>query len=397
VHYQGDHYFVSVGVDGPTPGVDRSNLTDPYTLGGIYHLHFVDPAEPLFARAAITGMPATLNFRPHGLFFDKDSNRLFVVSHNEQKKEENIVIFTVNEDDEAAVSKSASKLPSLVFQVALYSDQWTPVGSNMDNWHLNDLVATDPEEEFLATQWGPFDAANLTTMKTLWSCALGLSYESVPEDGRVPTTCQPVEGVTSLGFNGITISNTWETVWVSDLPGFQILELHKNKTNASTGNNWFQTGSFPTPGLVDNFVYLDGALHMAAPLKIFPQSPADYVGSYLIGTRTDDDEETTFHVEPVFQLDPAFLAELEFPFVTSAAYPVTVDDANLLVFGAVGYPGILICPKQPQQQSDGEATSEDTDVPTASSGSNNAQSSSSSSSLVDAVASWILATAIALR
>jgi hypothetical protein len=209
------------------------------------------------------------------------------------------------------LDRMMSLILPLSFKVALYSEQWTPVGNNIENWHLNDLVVTGPTE-FLATQWGPIDLANMT-VKTLWSCELQESYESVPDDGRVLTMCQnAVPDLQSVGLNGIAVSDTKQTVWVSDLFASQIVEISKD--DESSGG-WMMSGSFPTPALVDNFVYLDGTLHMAAPLKVLPTGPSDWVGSYLVGTRLDD--TGTFVVEPALQLSPDFLASLDMPFATS--------------------------------------------------------------------------------
>ncbi|KAL3930326.1 MAG: hypothetical protein SGARI_004513, partial [Bacillariaceae sp.] len=218
-------------------GVDRSNVTEPYTLGGIYLLDLSDKDYPVFVPASITGLPSTLNFRPHGIFFDENSNRLFAVSHNEQEEEENIVVFAIEDGN------GADSLPTLAFQAALFSAQWSPVGNNLANWHINDLVVAGPEE-ILVTQWGPIDPEDLFP-KTLWSCGLQASYENVPQDGRVMTTCVRALDFTSVGMNGIAVNDARDTAWVSDLFATQLLEINKNMDSPG---NWTLSTTIPTPG-----------------------------------------------------------------------------------------------------------------------------------------------------
>lgn len=63
--YKNGIFFVAAGMNGPDcGGVDRSNVTEPYTLGGIYMLDLSDRTSPVFVKADITGLPVGLNFRP---------------------------------------------------------------------------------------------------------------------------------------------------------------------------------------------------------------------------------------------------------------------------------------------------------------------------------------------
>lgn len=214
--YQDGLYFISTGMEGPEGGGVLRNTTDPYTLGGIYILNTTD-AQPILTRATMTGLPAGLNLRPHGIFVDKEANRLLIVSHNEQIAEENIVLFNIQDSDD-------DSLPTLVFEVALYSEQWVPANTNLENWHINDVVVVSPTE-FLVTQWGPFDR---TSPKHLWSCDIQDSYDNVPQDGRVMTTCGSALDFMSIGLNGIAINDARDTAWVSDLPASQLLEITKH-------------------------------------------------------------------------------------------------------------------------------------------------------------------------
>ena len=336
--YTNDVLFVSTGMNGPDGGgVDRSNVTEPYTLGGIYLLDLSNQDSPIFARAKISGLPSSLNFRPHGIFYDENSNRLLVVSHNEQEQEENIVIFSI-EDGEGDGS-----LPTLTFEAALFSDEWSPVGGNLANWHINDLVVAGAEE-ILVTQWGPINPEDLFP-KTLWSCELLASYENLPQDGRIKTTCVRALDFTSPGLNGIAINDARNTAWVSDLFSTQLLEINKNDDVAG---NWTLNTTISTPGAVDNLVFIDGTLHMAVVTKVLTFDSSFYIGTYAVASKRSSSD--AFVTEPVFQFDPSFLEELDFPFITSMAYPV----GDLVVLGSVTYPGIVICSRNvTDNESDG--------------------------------------------
>ena len=353
VHFRDDIYFVSTGLYGenpPPPTAEAANGDDGehYKLGGIYILD-TSSEPPTLQRAKISGLPTSLNFRPHGLFLDYESDRLFVVSHNNEEKEENIVILTVIDDDD-------DDNPHFQFHVALFSSQWFPVGMPGEAWHLNDVVYAG-NNEILATKYGPQPREDPFEPKRLWSCTIQGAYDNVPEDGRVETICIQALNFTEsqqgiVGLNGIAISDDKKTVWTSDISFAQIMQIGKNDT---TGN-WYLQDLIPVPAVVDNLEYIDGTLHMGAPLK----HPAyggnlsgTWVGGYLLGEQEDDG---SYNVSVAFQFTESFVAELGNSGIgVSEARPVGVS-GQYLALGGWDFPGIVLC----KSTNDPTSTSQDT-------------------------------------
>lgn len=344
VHFKDDIYFVSTGLYGenPPPATTESDLSsraadddESYKLGGIYILD-TSSEPPKLKRAEISGLPASINLRPHGFFLDHESGRLFLVSHNNESKEENIIILAINDNDD--------EYPSFQFDVALYSSQWAPVGMPGEAWHLNDVVYAG-NNEILTTKFGPQPRENPFEPKRLWSCTIQEVYDNVPEHGRVETICTQALNFTDtqqgiVGLNGITISDDKQTVWTSDISFAQILQIGKNDT---TGN-WHLQDTIPVPAIVDNVEYIDGTLHMGAGTK-HPAYGGNLakagVGGYLVGEKKADGSH--YNVSVVFQFSGSFLAELgDGGFSVSEARPVGAS-GQYLALGSYDFPGLVLC------------------------------------------------------
>ena len=358
-HYKDEMYFVSTGLYGGI--VDDSN----YDLGGIYTLD-VSTTPPSFERSEIYNMPAGSNFRPHGFDLDHDSNRLFVVSHNEQYSEENIVIFTID---------GTTTPPSFVFEVALFSSDWIPIGSRSEAYHLNDVVYAG-DGEILTTQLGPMTPPadgnpNVPNPnpRYLYSCQIPSNIESkILADGRLETICKPALNLpTTYGLNGVTIDDDKTTVWTSDVFHSQLLKIVKDKgeppiipenvafeRDVGVNFGWKLQNTIPTPGVVDNVEYMDGKLYMGFNGRtegILSGSTLPWVGGFLVGEELvavgqggSQDFSLGVRLQVGFQFTRNFLEKLGDPFGTSSAIPVG-SDGQYLVLGSYDFPGLVLCDK----------------------------------------------------
>jgi hypothetical protein len=182
-----------------------TTCVDRVQQGGIVAIDVSGPAPDIWD-VAIDDVPPDYHLRPHGLFLDNATQRLFVVNHDETRREESIAVLRI---------VGAARVD---FSYALVSSS-TPfpfIGSNFwPGGFFNDIVVTRPTELY-ATQWGPtsedleikFDADRF-----LWRCTWDESAAGGPRR-RVPAVCTHAYHLPSRGFNGIATDAGRTRLWV---------------------------------------------------------------------------------------------------------------------------------------------------------------------------------------
>eukprot|EP00937_MAST-01D_sp_MAST-1D-sp2_P007171 g7171.t1 len=216
-------------------------------------------APPQLTRLPIAGLPADLDFRPHGLHLDNATQRLYAVCHAKRQREESVVVLDV------LPPRAGARLPSLRFRYALISPRLTYHGVNV-TYFLNDVAAVDGTNELYATQFGPlvWDSRGLPADKALWRCTW--KEADARADGRLPAACAPAPGVPlSKGYNGIAAAPLGTgaaaasaageptlRVWVNDLWESRVLAFDRDATSGALRPAPAPAAVLPLPGLVDN-------------------------------------------------------------------------------------------------------------------------------------------------
>jgi len=199
----------------------------------------LDTEDPQVSKVVLEGMLGEFGFRPHGIYLDNATQRLFVVSHSEVRQEESIVVFDIR------AGKAGMPPSSLAFQFALVSTdlKWQGMA---DTWFINDVVSTRPNE-VLTTQLGPTSSGQVP--KYLWRCTWDVADRRA--DGRLPASCLHAYPKSSTGLNGITINAAKTRVWVNNQDDAEIWEFAYNSKDSSLS----LLRSIKLPGLSDNFEY----------------------------------------------------------------------------------------------------------------------------------------------
>ena len=167
----------------------------------------IEGAAPVLHELELVGMPDDLEFRPHGMYLDNVTQRIFTVSHGDAQQEESIVVFAIEE-------VAASLVPRLRFMYALVSPKIEYYGADK-YWFLNDVVVArrqDGTEEVLSTQFGPHGAAKEFHV---WRCTFDAA--GATDNKRVPMQCAPAFTSTKGGLNGLTISTDGRKLWANQL------------------------------------------------------------------------------------------------------------------------------------------------------------------------------------
>merc|ERR1712130_216054 len=187
----------------------------------------------------IQNLPSGIGFRPHGIYIDNSTQRLFVISHSETLKEEQIIVFDI-------VEKSHS-LPILDYKFALKSPTW-PWYNYTLVWFLNDLVVSTSNELY-TTQCGPFTPA-INIPRHVFRCTWNNS--ATPTNGYLTTSCTSVYTDVSAVkcLNGITINNDKTQIWVNNLPSSEILHFQRLSNGSLVQNK-----NINLTVIVDNLEY----------------------------------------------------------------------------------------------------------------------------------------------
>jgi hypothetical protein len=225
--------------------------------------------RPTVRTVELRGVPAGFGFRPHGLFIDNSTQRLFVISHSEQLEEESIVVFDIE-------SSLNPRLPVLTFRFALISPSfpWYPA---LDIWFLNDLAVVS-DNELLVTQFGP--TTQPLVPKHLWRCTW--DETGIRPDGRLLGDCDRALADVSVGLNGMNANADKSVVWANDLFAAQLWVVDRD---TGTGQ-LIRRDDMPLPGVIDNVEY-DSASGDLAMGMIFGPTPLSGGGA-IIARQGDD-------------------------------------------------------------------------------------------------------------
>jgi hypothetical protein len=172
-----------------------SGLFPSPTQGGLMlavDLKTITPqGRPTIREVELVGVPMGFGFRPHGIYIDNATQRLFAISHSDELEEESIVVFSI------APGAGDGRVPILSYRFALISPEfpWYPAS---EIWFLNDLGVID-SNRLLVTQFGP--TQQLLVPKHLWQC--NWDEEQVRPDGRLLADCSLAYPEASHGLNGI--------------------------------------------------------------------------------------------------------------------------------------------------------------------------------------------------
>merc|ERR1719272_1073157 len=180
-----------------------SGLAPSATQEGMILLLDLRGPRPALNEVELLRFPAGFGFRPHGLFIENRTQRLFAVSHSELNRVESIVVMGI-------FPEGADALPKLQFQYAITSPRWEYWPAE-NLFFLNDLVVTGLQELY-ATQYGP---QSVLSFKYLWRCTWSAS--SLQPDGTLPATCEHAYPEPSLGLAGVAVDAGQQQVWVNDL------------------------------------------------------------------------------------------------------------------------------------------------------------------------------------
>jgi hypothetical protein len=207
---------------------------------------------PRIHEMELVGMPSDFNFRPHGMFLDNATQRLFVVSHGDANDEESIPIFAI----EAA---RGQRVPWLRFLYALTSPK-IPYYNASFYWFLNELALarrTDGSEELYASQFGPYGGP----LKEfgLWRCTW--DGGAAPIRGRMPANCELALSFPS-GINGVAISNDGRRLWLNDLWGKVLRAVERDPDSGALTRR--EDDDLLLPTYADNIEYdhATGDLHI---------------------------------------------------------------------------------------------------------------------------------------
>jgi len=203
----------------------------------------------------------TFGFRPHGIHIDNVTRRIYAVSHSDLLQEESIFVFDVLETMESAT-------PALAFRYTLVSPNFRYFGRE-NIWFLNDLVVIDGELELYATQFGPQPVPSSNQTQTKDKRLFRCTWREVDlqADGRLPADCRAIEGLASLGLNGIAIqapapsrsnsssgshsrfgsAGSGATLWVNDLYRQQLWTFERQPDGSLVRGH-----DVPLPGTIDN-------------------------------------------------------------------------------------------------------------------------------------------------
>jgi len=176
-------------------------------------------------------------FRPHGIYIDNSTQRLFAISHSDLLEEESIVVFDI-------VAEAGSRVPALDYLYALISPSF-PYNPPEEIWFLNDL-ATVGRNELYVTQFGPQRIP--WPNKHLWRCTW--DEADLRGDGRLPASCHTAYPQQSTGLNGMNVDRAKSRVWANDLMLSQlwVFDRMENGTLVRLDN-------MNLPGIIDNVEY----------------------------------------------------------------------------------------------------------------------------------------------
>lgn len=284
-------------------------------------------SRPTVREVELRGVPEGFGFRPHGLFIDNATQRLFVISHSEELEEESIVVFAISPSLEP-------RLPVLTFEFALVSPNfpWYPAS---EIWFLNDL-ATVSGNELLVTQFGP--TSQVLVPKYLWSCSW--DEADIGPDGRLVGDCERAYPDTSLGLNGMNVDSSKTMVWANDL---FLSRLWVFARDAATGA-LTRLPDVELPGIIDNVEYDsssgDLAMGLIAPGPLQPQ-----VGAGAVISRRP--------AAPGGGYDPPFIA-VGVGGTEASGYEVStsLEFDRWIVLGSPQDLGPVVCDMAPQKPRD---------------------------------------------
>lgn len=286
--------------------------------------------EPVLSQIKITGMPASFGFRPHGMFLDNTTKRIFAVSHDDKSEQESIAVFRILHD-------AGARLPTLEFMYTLISDKLPYYGHDV-YWYLNDVVMArlaDGTEEVYATQFGPHGKAGEFS---LYRCVYD---ESAPlADGRLAADCAPVQGdglQSPSGYNGVTINGLGDTLWVNQLWEKKLLTFRRDPDSGAITRDY--GADIMLPNVVDNIEYdaMTGDLMIGdiGTLQFEPEFAYHKNGGLLLAKQAND-----YQVEPGFREQKT---EESSNTIVSAA----VLYGQWVVVGSPFDKGLLICHEVP--------------------------------------------------
>lgn len=210
--------------------VDHGYQVCERDTGGLWAF---DVREEKVERLLIKGLPTDTAscFMTHGLFLSNTTDRLYAVTHN--GKSSSIEIFSVGYSD------NTEGPPSLSWVRSVTSDSFR-------NMAPNDVVEGASIGELYVTQWLPFSVPSSgrlhpsTLLQKVQQILLiplfllGVKRTTVHrctfgDDPTIPAKCTLATPTRFRVANGIAISNDRSTVFVNDVPGYQIVEFKRNE------------------------------------------------------------------------------------------------------------------------------------------------------------------------
>lgn len=186
----------------------------------------------------LRNMPDGFGFRPHGIYIDNSTQRVFAISHSDQLKEESIVVFNI--------VPSSGRVPVLDFLFALTSPNF-PYYPDFNMWFLNDLSVINPNELYV-TQWGPFYTWP-PEPRYLFHCTW--KDTDLRPDGRLPASCnRAYTEEISEGLNGMTVDASKNKIWVNDLLKNRLWVFDRQEDGTLVRGD-----DIKLPGMIDNVEY----------------------------------------------------------------------------------------------------------------------------------------------
>jgi hypothetical protein len=214
-----------------------SGMKPSPTQGGLMLAADLSGDEVKLSKMELRDIPDD-GFRPHGIYIDNSTQRVFAISHSDLLEEESIYVFSIVDE--------GSDIPVLQFDFNLVSESflWYP---EQNIWFLNDL-ATVGDSDLLVTQYGPQGVPD--SDKYLYQCSWDES--NIQPDGRLSADCAiAYERETSSGLNGMNVNADRTKVWVNDLARSRLWEFDRNTTTGVLTRG----PTINLPGIIDNLEY----------------------------------------------------------------------------------------------------------------------------------------------